>query len=129
MAKWIAGTPLGIITLFQLWIIFFRSGSDLSLIDQLSLLPFAILMFIGPLIWSFIIFFQDDNPLISLTVTIPSALIYLAAFYIEFLKPYQGGGASMVYAVAWVYAFMASGLCFLIYKLVNKTKSRNLTNH
>jgi hypothetical protein len=119
--KLMAEIPLGVSVVFQLWVLLFKTSSDLGIIENILTIPFGALMLLAPFIWSYILI-RKGNPMLSLAVTIPSAIIYLAAYYIEFVMPYSGGGASMIYAVAPAYAFTASGICYFIVRRFTQKK-------
>ena len=48
------------------------------------------------------------NPLCSVAAVVPVAGWIVHAFYFECIRPYQGGGASMVYLGVWFYGFVCA---------------------
>lgn len=112
LAKLIATVPLILAVSFQLWVLLFKTNSDLSVLENIIFFPIEALLLVGPFIWSLIILRGERNPLVSLTITLPAAAVYFFAYYIEFHAPYGGGGASMIYVSAWAVALAAAGVCF-----------------
>ena len=54
----------------------------------------------------------SQNPLKAVGASVVAALFYLFAFYTDCIRPYEGGGASMVYVIVIMYglplAFLSS---------------------
>jgi hypothetical protein len=48
------------------------------------------------------------NPLCAIAAVVPVALLIAYAFYFDCIRPYQGGGASMIYLAVWFYGFLSS---------------------
>lgn len=54
------------------------------------------------------------NPLSSVAAAVPVAGWIVYAFYFECIRPYRGGGASMVYLGVWFYGFMSAVAAALV---------------
>jgi hypothetical protein len=48
------------------------------------------------------------NPLCSVAAAAPVAAWIVYAFYFECVRPYAGGGASMIYLGVWFYGFLCA---------------------
>ena len=104
-------------------LVFFAELHWSSIADFGADIAFLSIMLFGPLIWAAIMYFVRTDPIESMVITIPAGLIYLAVFISDYVLPYNGGGASMAYVVAWAYGFALSGVCYFFYMTHGRKKT------
>lgn len=54
------------------------------------------------------------NPLCAVAAAIPVATFIAYAYHVDCIRPYQGGGASMIYIAVWFYGFLSAAAAALL---------------